>query len=83
MNIERKIVVHLSAWDIIRSLRQTHPTILGLQAMHDEKAKVVMEVGKSVLVLTYTIPGPAPVIAENVPMLAAPVIVPDDDPQAV
>jgi hypothetical protein len=69
MNIERKIVVHLSAWDIIRSLRQTHPTLLGLQAMHDEKATVVMEVGKSVLVLTYTIPGPAPV---DVPLLTGP-----------
>jgi hypothetical protein len=69
MNIERKIVVHLSAWDIIRSLRETHPTMLGLQAMHDEKARVVMEVGQKALVLTYTIPGAAPV---DVPLLPGP-----------
>jgi hypothetical protein len=73
MNIERKIVVHLSAWDIIHALRATHPTILGLQSMHDEKAKVVMEVGKSVLVLTYTIPGPAAVmLPPTVPLLTGP-----------
>jgi hypothetical protein len=74
MNIERKIVVHLSAWDIIRSLRATHPTLLGLQTMHDEKAKVVMEVGKSVLVLTYTIPGPTgvPLATQDVPLLTGP-----------